>query len=342
MTVVEVGGPAPSLEPSAPAGGPGRQAVGRALGLLDLRRGGIVLPFVALFVVLSATSAPFLTKGNLLNIVDQQASTLIPAAASTLVLVAGGIDLSVGAVYALAGVTAAHFALVTSPVLAVLLGLLVGLLVGLVNGIVTTVFRVNALITTLATSYVVSGIAGLATGGNIITDFNQVGFSDLARTSLLSVHTSTWITLLVVVASGFLLARTTVGRYMYAAGGNPEAARLAGVRVHQVRILAFALSGTAAALGGIIDASRVLSAQSSSSVSTTLSFTVLAGVVVGGTSILGGQGAVWRSVVGVLFIALVGNGFDLLNLNQLYEQIVLGALLVLAVGVDAWTRVTRT
>ncbi len=334
MSAVEVRG---AGEVTAP--GRGGAVAGRLRGLLDFRRGGILLPFVALFIVLSALSRPFFTSANLLNILDQQASTLIPAAAATLVLVAGGIDLSVGAIYGLAGVTAAHLALSTSPAIAIIAGLLVGLVVGVVNGIVTTILRINALIATLATSYVVSGISSLATGGNIITDFNRPSFADLARTSFLSVKTSTWVTLVVVLLLGLLLSRTTAGRYMYAAGGNAEAARLAGVRVYQVRILAFALSGTAAALGGVIDASRVLSAQSSSG--STLAFTVLAGVVVGGTSILGGSGAVWRSVVGVLFIALIGNGLVLLGLDPLYEQISLGVLLILAVGLDAWTRMRR-
>ncbi len=313
---------------------------GRLRGVANVRRTGILIPFVILFLVLAETSGPFLTTGNLLNILDQQSSTLIPAAAVTLVLVAGGIDLSVGAIYGLAGVTAAHFALTTNPAIAIVLGILVGLVVGVVNGVIITVFRINALIATLATSYVVTGISSLATGGNIITDFTRPGFADLARTGVLGVRTSTWITLAAVVLLGFLLARTTSGRYMYAAGGNAEAARLAGVRVYQVRILAYALSGAAAALGGVIDASRVLSAQSSGGSS--LAFTVLAGVVVGGTSILGGAGAVWRSVVGVLFIALVGNGFDLLGLDPLYEQISLGVLLILAVGLDAWTRMYRS
>ncbi|HTW98061.1 MAG TPA: ABC transporter permease [Acidimicrobiales bacterium] len=342
MSLVDLEGTAgPASAGTGPAGGAPRPVnlPSRLRSAVDVRRGGIVIPFVVLFVVLSATSGPFFTKVNLLNILDQQASTLIPAAAGTLVLVAGGLDLSVGAVYALAGVTAAHLALFTNPALACAVGVLVGLSIGLVNGFVATVLRINALIATLAMSYVVSSISGLATGGNIITDFNRPGFADLARSSFLTVHTSTWVTLLVVVAIGFLLSRTTIGRYMYAAGGNAQAARLAGVRVYQVRILAFALSGAAAALGGVIDASRVLSAQSSSG--STLAFTVLAGIVVGGTSILGGVGTVWRSVIGVLFIALVGNGFDLLGLDPLYEQLVLGALLIMAVGLDAWTRMYR-
>ena len=337
MSTVNVEVPPRPAEAPGPAPG---SSISRLKSLLDFRRGGILLPFIALFIVLSLASGPFLTKANLLNIVDQQASTLIPAAAATLVLVAGGIDLSIGAVYGLAGVVAAQLALSTNAALAITVGLLVGLGIGLVNGVLTTFMRINALIATLATAYVVSGISSLATGGNIITDFTRPGFADLARTSFITVKTSTWVTLIVIVVLAFLLARTTLGRYMYAAGGNAEAARLAGVRVYQVRIIAFALSGTAAALGGIIDASRVLSAESSGG--STLAFTVLAGVVVGGTSILGGVGAVWRSVVGVLFIALIGNGFDLLGLDPLYEQITLGALLILAVGLDAWTRLSRS
>ncbi len=123
---------------------------------------------------------------------------------------------------------------------------------------------------------------------------------------------------------------------MYAAGGNPEAARIAGVRVNVVRVVSFMLSGGAAGLAGVIDASRVLSAQSQDNSS--LTFTVLAGIVVGGTSILGGEGAVWRTVVGILFIALIGNGYDLLGLNPLYEQMTLGVLMIVAVGLDAWSR----
>jgi ribose transport system permease protein len=301
-----------------------------------LRDTGILLPFVALFVTLSIASSSFLTKVNLLNILDQQSSILIIAAAGTLVLVAGGIDLSVGAVYSLSGVTAAHMAEHTSAVVAIVLGVLVGLAVGAVNGLVATRLRINALIATLAMSFVVSGLATLVTHGNLIVLADRPGFGDLARTELLTVRTSIWIALAGALVIGVLLARTTAGRYMYAAGGNAEAARLAGVRVDAVRVLTFVVSGGAAGLAGVIDASRVLSAQSSSE--STLAFTVLAGIVVGGTSILGGEGAVWRTIVGVLFIALIGNGYDLLGLDPLYEQITLGVLLLLAVAADAWVR----
>jgi ribose transport system permease protein len=307
--------------------------------VVRLRRIGILLPFLILFVVLSLTSSSFATKPNLLNILDQQSATLIIAAAGTLVLVAGGIDLSVGATYSLAGVTSAHFALHGNPAVAMALGIGAGLLVGVANGVITTAFRINALITTLAMSFIVAGIASLVTKGNLLVLFNRPGFGKLARTDFLTVHSSIWLMIVTVLAIGFVLSSTTAGRYMYASGGNAEAARLAGVRVNAIRVLAFTLSGAAAGLAGVIDTSRVLSAQASSG-DTALAFTVLAGIVVGGTSILGGEGAVWRTVVGVLFIALIGNGYILLGLDPLYEQITMGAILLLAVGLDSITRRT--
>jgi ribose transport system permease protein len=299
------------------------------------RNVGILLPFLALFLTLSLASEPFATRVNLLNILDQQSATLIIAAAGTLVLVAGGIDLSVGATYSFAGVTAGHFALSLNPALAIALGIGAGVLVGIVNGVVTTVLRINSLITTLAMSFVVSGCASLVTKGNLIVLFDKVGFGKLAQTEWFTVKTSIWLMVGGVIVIGVLLARTTAGRYMYAAGGNAEAARLAGVRVDAIRILTFVISGGAAGLAGVIDASRVLSAQASTA-DTALAFTVLAGIVVGGTSILGGEGAVWRTVVGVLFIALIGNGYVLLGLDPLYERITMGTLLIAAVGLDVW------
>jgi ribose transport system permease protein len=306
-----------------------------------LRETGIGIPFLVLFTVLSIASGPFFTRVNLLDILDQQAATLTIAAAGTLVLVAGGIDLSVGATYALAGVTAAHLALSVPPAVAIGAGLAVGLLVGLVNGVIITLFRINSLIATLAMSFVVSGLASLVTSGNLIILYSKPSFGDLARTVFLGVNTSTWLMAVTVVLLAVVLARTTAGRYMYAAGGNAEAARLAGVRVRQIKVMTFVLSGGAAALGGLIDTSRVLSAQASNG-ETALTFTVLAGIVVGGTSILGGEGGIWRTVVGVLFIALIGNGSDLLGLNPLYDQIILGVILLIAVGADAWSRLRVT
>ena len=314
-----------------------RLSEARRLDLERARSLGILFPFAALFVTLSLSSSAFFTKVNMLNILDQQSATLVIAAAGTLVLVAGGIDLSVGAVYSLAGVTAAEVAQHHNVWLAIVLGIGSGVLVGLVNGLVTTLLRINSLIATLAMSFVISGTASKITSGNLVVLFNRPEFGKLAQTQWGTVKTSIWIMVGVVLVLTVVLARTTAGRYMYAAGGNAEAARLAGVQVGGIRILTFVLSGTAAGVAGVIDASRVLSASAGAE-DTTLAFTVLAGIVVGGTSILGGDGAVWRSVIGVLFIALIGNGYILLGLDPLYEQITMGIILLAAVALDAWSR----
>jgi len=313
------------------------KSVPRVLG--SWRTAGILLPFAALFIALSITSDAFLHTTNLINILDQQSSLLIIAAAGTLVLVAGGIDLSVGATYALAGVVAANAALKHSTLFAVGAGLLVGLGVGLLNGVIITILKINSLIATLAMSFVISGIGAKVTSGNLIVLTDRPGFGKVAQSEFLGIPSSVWLMIVVVALLGVLLARTTLGRYIFASGGNAEAARLAGVRVHQVRTITFMLSGGTAGLAGIIDASRVLSAQSAQG--SALAFTVLAGIVVGGTSIAGGDGAVGRTVIGVLFIALIGNGFDLLGLDPLYQQIVLGLILLVAVALDAWTRTQR-
>ena len=327
----------PSRAPPAarpPGRCPGGQAAPGA-GRLHAARLGIVFPFLVLFVVLSIQRL-VRHRGNLLDILDQQTSTLIIAAAGTLVLVAGGIDLSVGAIYALAGVTAAKLALYGSPAPAILAGVAVGLAVGLVNGVVATFFRINALIATLAMSFVISGLASLVTHGNLIMLFDHPAFGDLARTPSCRARPR----------RGSCSSRSSCsascsparGRALHVRRRRQRRGGPAGRRARQRDPRARLRRSAAPPPGsrGVLDASRVLSAQSGSGEA--LAFTVLAGIVVGGTSILGGEGAVWRTVVGVLFIALVGNGFDLLGLDPLYEQITLGVIMLLAVGIDAWAR----
>ena len=299
-------------------------------------RGGILIPFVVTLVILSFVSPSFLRFQNLANILDQQAGIIIVAAAGTLVLIAGGIDLSVGAIYGLAGATAAQLAASYSTPVGVGAAILLGLAIGLANGLIVTRFRINPLIGTLAMSFVVGGIGAIATKGNLIVVFDHPDFQDFATTKFLGITSAAWMMFATAVAATILLSRTTFGRYIFAIGGNPEAARLGGVRVNTFRVITFALSGAAAALAGSLDASRVLSAQASSG--SFLTFTVLTGIIVGGTSILGGEGSVPRTVVGCLFVALVANGFNLLGLDPFYQQITLGIILLLAVGTDAWSR----
>jgi ribose transport system permease protein len=309
----------------------------RAPAARRIRSVGILIPFAILFAVLALTSSSFATRVNLLNILDQQSATLIIAAAGTLVLVAGGIDLSVGATYSLAGVVSAHFALHTNPVVAIALGIGAGLLVGLANGLITTAFRINALITTLAMSFVVGGLASLIAKGNLLVLFDKPGFGKLARTEIAGVKSSIWLMVAAVVVIGFVLSATVAGRYMFAAGGNAQAARLAGVRVDGIRVLTFAVSGTAAGLAGVIDTSRVLSAQASTATRRSRSPSSP------GSSSAGRASWAARAPCGGRSSASsssrsIGNGYILLGLDPLYEQITMGAILLAAVGLDALTR----
>jgi ribose transport system permease protein len=299
-------------------------------------RAGIVIPFLLTLVALSLISSSFLRFQNLSNILDQQAGIIIVAVAGTMVLIAGGIDLSIGATYGLAGAIAAQVTASQSAPLGIVAGIAVGLVVGLANGVIVTRFRVNPLIGTLAMTFVVSGIGAIVTKGNLVVVFDHPELQAFAATRILGITSAAWIMIVTAIAGAILLSRTTFGRYVYATGGNPEAARLGGVRVNTIRVATFALSGLTAALAGVLDASRVLSAQASSG--QFLTFTVLTGIIVGGTSILGGEGSVQRTVLGCLFVALIANGFNLLGLDPFYQQITLGVILLLAVGTDAWSR----
>lgn len=302
-----------------------------------VRRVGILIPFLILFAALGLVSDSFLRFQNLANILDQQSGIIIAACAGTLVLIAGGIDLSIGAIYGLAAATSLNVASAAGTPAGVVAGIAVGLAVGVANGVLVTRFRINALITTLAMSFVVSGIAAIVTQGNLVVAFDHPDFQTFAATRILGITSAAWMMIGIAVAIAVLLSRTTFGRYVYATGGNAQAARLGGVRVDRVKVATFALSGMAAGLAGTIDASRVLSAQATSG-GTFLTFTVLTGIIVGGTSILGGEGSVQRTVVGCLFVALVANGFNLLGLDPFYQQVTLGVILLLAVGLDAWSR----
>jgi len=321
-----------TTESGAPATSvPFAQRASRLVG-----RAGILIPFLIAFAVLSLISPPFLRVGNLTNILDQQAGIIIVACAGTFVLIAGGIDLSIGAIYGLSGAVALTLASSMSSEIGILAGIGVGLAVGLANGVIVTQFRINPLIGTLAMSFVVSGIAAIVTKGNLVVALDRLDFQAFAATKVLGLTSAAWMMIITAVLATILLSRTAFGRYVYATGGNIQAARLGGVRVNAIRIATFALSGAAAGLAGTLDASRVLSAQATGG--QFLTFTVLTGIIVGGTSILGGEGSIQRTVLGCLFVALIANGFNLLGLDPFYQQVTLGVILLLAVGVDAWTR----
>ncbi len=317
-----------------PGGGRGLLTASRAVAGA-LRDYGIVVFFLALFTTLSFLSNVFFSKTNFLNILDQTAPAGIIACAMTLVIIGGGFDLSVGATFALGGVVAAQTAPHVGMWEGMIVGSLFGLGLGVVNGLLITVGRINSFIATLASSFMFYGLGQVMTNGFLVSVPNP-SFAELGNNGFAGVKYSIWLFAAVAVCSTVILSRSTLGRYIFAVGGNAEAARLAGIRVNLVRVTTFALSGLAAGIAGVLVASRISQGQADSGGDLTL--TTIAAVVIGGTSILGGEGAVWRSVLGVLLLALIGNGFNLLNVNPVYQQIALGAILLLAVGVDAWSR----
>lgn len=337
------------LAPAATAAHSGVASARASLTRIPWRSVAIVVPFMAVFIALSIGSPAFLSAQNIGNVLDRQAGILIVAAAATLVLIAGGIDLSIGATYmftaVICGTIIVRVGGESGAALGIIAGILAGLFVGIINGVISTYLKINPLIATLAMSFIILGATKLVSQfgkegiGQIRVDVPE--FRWLALTKPLGISLPTWIALVVIVILGIVLWRTTFGRYVYAAGGNAEAARLAGIRVNLVRITTFALTGTAAGLAGVIDLARTPSAPENDAIATTLTFTVLAGIVVGGTSILGGSGAVWRTVLGILFIAMLYNGFTLLRIDPLFQGIALGVIILVAVGFDAWSKFRR-
>ncbi|MDA8312809.1 MAG: ABC transporter permease [Actinomycetota bacterium] len=304
-------------------------------GLKRAQDYAIVVIFLLLFIALSLWTSAFLTKTNLVNVLDQNAAMGALALGETFAIISGNFDLSVGSVYSLAGIVGIMLVPVLGPVSACVIAVLCGTVLGIMNGGLVVLGRVHSFIATLATQYIIYGLALVVTGGVIVLDTNP-GFLVVGQGRGGGVEWAVWIMLGLAIAAGLLLARSVFGRYVYAVGGNREAARLSGVRIGFVVVAAFAISGTTAAIGGILAASLVGTAQAGTG--TGLVLPAIASVIIGGTSIFGGEGAIWRTVLGVLLFAMIGNGFALLSLNATYQEIVEGALIIIAVVADAWAR----
>jgi ribose transport system permease protein len=302
---------------------------------LDYRDYGIVVAFLALFVALSVASDSFLQRQNLSNILDQWAAFGLLACGETMCIIAGVFDLSVGSIVTVSGVVACKVAISSSPALGLVAGAATGLGLGIANGVVIDRTRINSFIGTLATSIVFGGLAVIITGGLTVTVL-KTGFGALGQDTLLGIKYTGWLWIVFAILTAFVLSRTSFGRYVYAVGGNVEAARLSGVRVGVVRTACFAISGLGAGLAGDLLASRTQSAAAN--LGSGMELTAISAAVVGGTSILGGEGAIWRGVLGTLLLAIIGNGFNLLNIDTTYQQIVQGGLILLAVAADQLAR----
>lgn len=307
--------------------------------LLDpalLRDYGIVAAVIGLFIVFSSTAPNFLTGDNLRNVVDQNAYLAITAFGATLVIIVGGFDLSVGALFAFTGVVAAWVAVNVGPVAGLLAGFGAGLGVGLLSGLLITGLRVHSFLITLAMGIILGGVSISITEGRLIDASDHAAFTYLGQEELITgVPNTIPLVAIVALALTFVLRRTSFGRYIFAVGGNAVAARLAGVRVSLVIITTFAISGLMASIGGLIEVSRAGTGQAEPGNAGSLALDAIAAVVVGGTSIYGGRGAIWRTALGVLLLALLNNGFNLLGVASEWQSIVSGAIIIVAVGLNA-------
>jgi ribose transport system permease protein len=318
-----------------PEAAPGRFRGGRDIASLA-RDYGIIVAFIALFIVLSATTPNFLTTQNLLNVLNQNAFVGIAACGATLVIIAGGFDLSVGAIYALAGAIAAWVAIHVDPVVGLLAGAAVGPALGAVNGGLVSGLRIHSFLATLAAGLAFSGLAVAVTGGFLIDASASDTFVWLGRGELIpGIANPIVVFVLVAVVLGFVLARTSFGRYVYAVGGNPDASRLSGVRVGLIVASTFVISGLTASLAGLVEVSKSGTGQAVPGGAESLALDTIAAVVIGGTSIKGGQGAIWRTVLGVLLLALITNGFNILNLQPQYRDVFTAAIIVAAVALNS-------
>jgi ribose transport system permease protein len=297
-----------------------------------LREYGIIFAFLVVFVTLSLMTSAFFTTRNMLNVLDQSAQVGLVALGATVTIIGGGFDLSSGAIFAAAGATAALIARQGYPAAGLAAGMLVGLILGSINGGLISGLRINSFVATLATALVIRGFAFVLTGGLLI-QVEDPGFAFLGRGRFLDAKIPVYFFFGFALFVWFLLSRTTFGRYVYAIGGNEEAARLSGVRTSLVRTTTFAISGLSAGIAGVIGASRIATGQAN--VGTAITLSAIAAVVIGGTSITGGEGAVWRTLFGVLLLQLISNGLNILNVAPFYQLIVQGSVILFAVALDA-------
>ena len=293
---------------------------------------------LALLVTMLTLSTPnFLTGANVVNVLRQASLSAVLALGQTIVILTAGIDLSMGAVVTVSAVVAATFVKMDGvPVpIAMLAGMSFGTLVGYINGLMVAVVRLPAFIATYGTMWIASGLSVVFLRGRIIygfsPEFRFIGMGDIAGVPMPII-----VMLLVFAAFWMLMHRTTFGRSVYALGANQETARLSGVNIRRNLILAYTFSGLCAGIGGLLFAARLNAAEAQ--LGEALLLPVIAGVVLGGTSMFGGEGSIVGTFIGILIMTTITNGMNLLGINSIWQAPVQGVIIVVAVILDQWGR----
>jgi len=289
--------------------------------------------FVLCCIVFSIMTDAFLSAGNLLNLLRQSAPLLIVAVAMTFVITTGGIDLSVGSTVALVNALAAIALRADLPWPLVVIGMIaVGACVGLFQGWFVAYQRIPSFIVTLAGLSALRGIALLLTQGFSIPIASEGWFTQIGRGWFLGIPMPAFVALLAIGLGAVILSRTRYGRQVIAVGANAEAARRVGMPAQKVVASVYVLTGAAAALAGIIIAARLSSGSSNAAVGFELD--VIAAVVLGGTSLMGGRGTILGTTLGALTIAVIGNGLILAHISPFFTQIVTGAIILIAIWLN--------
>jgi ribose transport system permease protein len=297
---------------------------------------GLLAILIVLAGILSLVSPYFLTQNNLLNIGKSIAMIGIVAVGETIVIISGGFDLSVGSTMAASGMAAGYLVTQGFPLpLAFLAAILIGLTVGLANGVIVSYGRINPLIATLATLAIVRGLSYVISGGREIV-ISDPAFQELGVGTLFGIPYIVILLVATFAVFAWLMPRTLYGRYAYAIGSSARAAQRAGVPVRRWRIAYYVTSGGLASLAGLVFVARTGNAQPSAALGIELD--VITAVILGGTSLSGGRGRVWGTFIGLLLLGVVNNGLILAGVPAFWQQVVKGAILLLAVLYDELRR----
>lgn len=296
------------------------------------RNWGILAALIVLFVFFSVTAPTFLQVKNISNILQQISMLCVCSVGMTFVILSGGIDLSIGAILGMTGGIIAYLmtAMNMPVILAILAGIIMGVLVGSINGLLITYFSLPPFIVTLAVSQIVRGIIFILTGGQSIYSFPD-SFRMLGK-SVWNIPVPIIIMLGLILISSFLLYKTKIGRYIYAIGGNSQACYLSGINTKAMVVFVYAYAGLCAAIAAMIMDARLNAAAPTAGENYELN--AIAAVVIGGTSMAGGEGKVSGTIIGVLIIGIINNGMNLLNVSQGLQKVVIGAVMLIAVIMD--------
>lgn len=298
---------------------------------------GILASFILICVILSLITPNFLSLTNISVIIKQVSINALLAFGVTFVIITGGIDLSLGSIVAVTGVVAASFAHPdTYPlVVPLLMGLLVGILFGAFNGFIITKAGVPSFIVTLGTMTIGRGLALILSKGRPVSNLSE-SFNFIGGGNVLGIPVPIILLGVIFFVCLVLLKKTTIGRYIYAIGGNEQAAKASGIEVNKVKLLVYTLSGALAAIAGITLASRITTGQPN--IGAGFELTAIAAAVIGGTSTSGGIGTITGTLIGALLIGVISNSLDLLNVSSYYQQVIMGAIIIGAVSLDKLSR----